>query len=96
MLLTLIISAAAGYAAKIVEPRILELLLGFIGEDTLPDAADRRVASLLICLLAAGLVIALGFGSSSVFVFALGAFLGYFQEQIREAILKQTSKSDED
>lgn len=89
MILTLILSAAAGWAARPAEPKITDFLISLVGEENLPAGPDRRVATVLACLFGAAILIQLGEGEVSTVVFAIGAILGYFQQQIREAILNR-------
>ncbi len=91
MILTLILSALAGWAARPLEPRITEFLVSLIGADNLPASDDRRVAALLVTLLGAALVLWIGTSGSSPVVLVIGAALGYFQQELREAILSRQS-----
>ena len=86
MILTLILSALAGHAARPAEPRITEILISALGRDNLPSGVDRRIAALLLCLMAAALVLALLDVDGRPVVFIFGALIGYFQEQIRAAL----------
>lgn len=87
MILTLILGVAAGWAARPGEPKVTEFLISLMGRENLPDAQDRRAASLLVCLLLGAAVCALLGLYARIFVFVLGACLGFFQAQLREAIL---------
>ncbi|CUH77017.1 hypothetical protein [Tropicibacter naphthalenivorans] len=89
MILTLIIGVVAGYAARPAEPKMTEALVSLLGADNLPDVQDRRAASLLLCLLLGAALCALLGLWARVFVFVFGAALGYFQANIREAILNR-------
>ncbi|MDJ0823190.1 MAG: hypothetical protein QNJ09_15445 [Paracoccaceae bacterium] len=86
MILTLICAVLAGWAAKPAEPKVVEMLIRALGEERLPDAAGRRVASLCATLLVAAIVLMLGNVSVSPVLFVLGAFLGYFQAEIRNLL----------
>ena len=89
MILTLILGALAGVAARPAEQKVTEILLGFVGQDNMPGGTDMRVMSLLVCMTLAGVLLWIGTEGASPFVFALAAGLGYFQAEIREAILNR-------
>ncbi|WGW03068.1 hypothetical protein [Tropicibacter oceani] len=86
MILTLILAALAGWAARPAEPRITEILLSALGREGLPDAIDRRVAALLVTLLGAALVLWLLDAPGRPVIFVIGAILGYFQQDIRDRL----------
>ncbi|MBV2360724.1 hypothetical protein KUH32_13130 [Thalassococcus sp. CAU 1522] len=89
MILTLILAAAAGWAVKPAEPKVTEFLVRQLGEDRLPDAADRRVATLLILAFAAAMVLGLGADGARPVAFVMGIAVGYFHEEIRRAMLRR-------
>jgi uncharacterized membrane protein YeaQ/YmgE (transglycosylase-associated protein family) len=89
MILTLILGGLAGWAARPAEPKITEIILGFVGEENLLEGPDRRVMSLVVCLMLAGVLLWIGTDHGSPFLFALAAGAGYFQAEIREAILNR-------
>lgn len=89
MILTLILGALAGWGARPAEPKVTEILHGFIGEENLPKEVDRRVLSLLACMLLASVLLWIGSDRTSLFLFVLAAAGGYFQAEIREAILNR-------
>ena len=89
MILTVVLAALAGWGAKQVEDRVSEMLLQVLGPDNMISDQDRSVAALLLCLLVAAFVLSLlGFGGH-VFLFVVAAILGFFQEEIREAVLNR-------
>lgn len=89
MILTILLGALAGWAARPAEPKITEIVLGFTGEENLPAEIDRRVMSLVVCLALAGLLLWIGTDGGSPFLFVIAAGAGYFQAEIREAILNR-------
>ena len=89
MILTLIASALAGWGARPAEPRITETFIGVVGQDRIPSEPDRRVLSLLVCLLGAALFLWMSGVPVRPGVFVLGAALGYFQKDLREAIVSR-------
>ncbi len=91
MILTLILAAAAGWAARPVEPHVTEFLVARMSEQRLPDASDRRVAALLVTCLVAALVLVISRTDVSPILFVIGAALGYFQEEIRKALTSRQS-----
>ena len=91
MLLTLILASLAGWAVRPAEARIAEALAGVLGEERLQTPADRRGASLILCLLGAALLLWLLDARGGVLLFSLGAALGYFLDDLREAILRRQS-----
>ncbi|EBA09667.1 dihydroorotase [Sagittula stellata E-37] len=91
MLLTVILGAAAGWGAKHVEPQVTDRLYRWLGSEHMIAEQDRGVAALLVCLLAAAVLLSLLGEGGRVFLFSLFAALGYFQEDLREAFLRRGS-----
>ncbi|MDA7424119.1 hypothetical protein [Thalassococcus lentus] len=89
MLMTILLAGLAGWAARPAETKIAETLAGFVGEQGLQSQADRRAAALLVCLIGAGLVLWILDARGGALVFSIGAALGYFFNDIREAILNR-------
>ncbi|KUF11426.1 hypothetical protein [Pseudoponticoccus marisrubri] len=89
MILTLILGIAAGAGARPAVPHVTEALIRFIGVENLPGSEDRQVASLLACLLAGSVVLALVGEPGRLVLFVLGAGLGYFQQALREVYLNR-------
>ncbi|MDU8913336.1 hypothetical protein [Aestuariicoccus sp. MJ-SS9] len=87
MILTLILAAAAGWATRPAEPQVTEALLRLLGEEGLPDATGRRVAAFAAMLAVAAVFLALLDVEGHPLMLILGGALGYFQQEIREAIL---------
>ncbi|MFZ7089771.1 hypothetical protein [Primorskyibacter sp. 2E233] len=86
MILTLIFSALAGWAVRPAEPRITEILISALGRERLPEGKDRRIAALLVTMFGAALVLWLLDVSGRPTIFVIGAALGYFQQEIRDAL----------
>lgn len=89
MILTALLGALAGFAARPAEPKITEIFGDFLGESHLPQEGDRKVLAFATCLAVAAIVLWIGSEDASPFVFAVSAGLGYFQAEIREAILNR-------
>ncbi|MBP0480937.1 hypothetical protein [Sagittula salina] len=89
MILTVILGALAGWAAKRIEPQVTDQLYRWLGDRDMIADQDRGVASLLVCLLAAAALLSLLGEGGRVFLFSVLVALGYFQEELREALLSR-------
>ena len=91
MVLTLIVAALAGWAARPLEPRLTELLLGTLGAAVLSEAAARRVIALLVTLFCAAILLWVLGARSGLAPFVLAAGIGHFQRELREAVISRKS-----
>lgn len=89
MLLSLILGALAGWAARPLEPRLTNILVARIGADLLPDAPSLRVAALIATTTVAAVFMALLNVHGPVLLFVLGVGLGHFQAELRELWLSR-------
>ena len=89
MVMTLILGALAGVLARQGQRQIIEALARFLDEEQMPDAAGRQVAALLVALLVAALLLFLLGVNAPPFLLVLAGGLGFFQQEIREAILSR-------
>ena len=89
MLLTILFSLLAGAAVKPMQPQITEFLWRRIDESRLPDEAGRRLIAFAVTLsIAALLLTVLDMPRPVVVMLGLG-LVGYFQAEIREALISQ-------
>ncbi len=87
MLLTILVAVFAGAAVPALQPKVTEALWRWMDERHLPDEAGRRVVTFAFAMAcAAGLLWIVGIAASPVLLLA-GGVVGYFQENLREAIL---------
>ena len=89
MLFGLIVAILAGVAARPLERQVTDLLARWLGEDDMPDAAGRRVASFGATLLLAALVLEFSGSGASPVILMLGGLAGYFQAELRRALLSR-------
>ena len=86
MIFGLIVSILSGLAVRPLEAQVTDFLARFLDEEQMPDAAGRRVAAFAVVLLLPALVVDYA-GSGSAAIVVLGGFIGYFQAEIRQALL---------
>ena len=87
MLFTLIVSVMAGVAAPFVQDHVTAFLLQVFGEDRMPDAGGRRVATFALALLGGAILLALVGADSAPVLVILGGTVGYFHKEIRGAVM---------
>lgn len=87
MILSVVLGLVAGWGTRPLQPHVTEALVRLFGEARVPDQPSRRVASFGLALAAAALAATLlGQGGHALWLIG-GGLLGYFQKDIREALL---------
>lgn len=86
MILTIFMAAAAGWAARQVEPQVTEQLYRWLGDQGMVAEQDRGVAALLVCLCAASALLSLLGEGDRTFLFVVVAGLAYFHAELRGAL----------
>ncbi|MEC3861075.1 hypothetical protein VK792_07235 [Mesobacterium sp. TK19101] len=89
MVFTIILSVLAGWAARPLQAQVVELLLRVMDEDHMPDRDGQAVAAFALVMMLAALVLEFAGGSASPLLVLVGGFLGYFQAELREALLSR-------
>lgn len=89
MLFTLIIGAAAGAATKPLQPRITEAVIRILGQENLPDAGGRKVLAFALMMTGAAIVLSVLDAPSQGALMLVSGLVGYFQAEIREAIIRR-------
>ncbi len=89
MLFTLILAGVAGFLTPQIQPRLIELALKVLDEEQLPKGGGLDVAGFAIVMMVTAIVLTLLGASHSPLLLLIGGFLGYFQAEIREAVLNR-------
>ncbi|MCH2095932.1 MAG: hypothetical protein MK160_12565 [Rhodobacteraceae bacterium] len=89
MLFTLILAAVAGFLTPKIQPRLIDLALKVLDETQLPKGGGLDVASFAIVMMTTAVLLTLLGGSNSPLLLLIGGFAGYFQEEIRDAVLNR-------
>lgn len=87
MILTLLLAIGAGWATRPAQPHVTEALVRLVGHDGVPDPTGRRVLTFGLVLALAAVVAGLLDAGGHPLILMLGGLVGYFQQDIREALL---------
>jgi len=87
MVFTIILSGLAGWAARPLQPQVIDLLIRVMDEQHVPGPEGQAVASFALVMMLAALVLEFAGGTASPLLVLVGGFLGYFQAELREAVL---------
>ncbi|MEM1374433.1 MAG: hypothetical protein AAGF78_08650 [Pseudomonadota bacterium] len=87
-MLAFIIAAAAGFVSRVVKERLVSALESVLMDKIDISTEEALALSYALCMLVAGVVIALAGSSISAFVLLLGGLIGLFAMQIYAAIRK--------
>lgn len=90
MLITLILSALAGAAVPMIQPKLADFLASSVSEEDMPSAPALQVLSFALALFAASVLLALSNADASPILVLLGGGVGYFWKEIREMLLNRS------